>query len=58
MQSPLLGLADLVIIFLLAVILWLTYRPLDALASILWLAYLCWILMLLLINAVIWWLNA
>jgi tryptophan-rich sensory protein len=58
MQSPLLGLADLVIILLLAVILWLTYRPLDAWASALWLAYVGWILLLLLINAAIWWLNA
>jgi benzodiazapine receptor len=57
LHSPLLGLADLVLIFLLAVVLWLTYKPLDAVASILWLAYLCWILLLLFVNAAIWWLN-
>lgn len=57
MQSPLLGLADLVVIAVLATVLWLTYKPLDAIASYLWLAYLVWIILLLPLNAAIWWLN-
>lgn len=58
LQSPLLGLADLLIICILAAILWLTYKPLDTIAARLWLAYLIWVCLLLPINAAIWWLNA
>jgi len=57
LQSPLLGLADLLIICLLAAVLWLTYKPLDGVAALLWLAYLIWVCLLLPVNAAIWWLN-
>ena len=57
LHSPLLGLADLLLMLLLSAILWLTYEPIDAIASRLWLAYLAWILFLLPVNAAIWWLN-
>jgi len=56
-QSPLLGLADLLLIALLSGLLWLTYRSIDSVAGYLWLAYFAWILVLLPINASIWWLN-
>lgn len=58
LQSPALGFADLSAVAVLAAVLWLTVRPLDALAGRLWLAYLCWTLLLLSANATIWWLNA
>ena len=58
LQNPLLGLADLLVVFLLACVLWLTYSPIDAWAGRLWLAYLLWVLFLIPVNAAIWWLNA
>ncbi|MFN0103147.1 MAG: TspO/MBR family protein [Bryobacteraceae bacterium] len=57
LQSPLLGLADSIIVLVLAGVLWLTYNPLDTLAGRLWLAYLVWISLLLPANVAIWWLN-
>lgn len=57
LQSPALGLADLVLIALLAAILWLTYHPIDKLAGRLWLAYLCWVVFLLPLNAALFYLN-
>jgi tryptophan-rich sensory protein len=57
LQSPLLGLLDLVAAVIVAGVLWLIYQPLDWLASRLWLAYLLWICFLVPINAAIWWLN-
>ncbi len=58
LQNPLLGLADLLAVFVLACVLWLTYMPIDTLAGRLWLAYLLWVLFLIPINAAIWWRNA
>ncbi len=58
LQSPLLGLIDLLIIWLLAAVLWLTYKPLDAAAGWLWLAYMIWVCLLLSVNTAIWRLNA
>lgn len=58
LQSPLLGLADLSLITALAFPLWITYRQIDVLAGRLWLAYLCWLLFLLPLNAAIYFLNA
>ena len=58
LQSPLLGLVDLLIVWLLSAVLWLTYMPNDAVAARLWLAYLIWAGLLLPVNAAIWWLNA
>lgn len=58
LQSPLLGLIDLLLIASLSFPLWLTYRPLDPIAGRLWLAYVFWVLFLLPVNAAIWWLNA
>jgi len=57
LQSPLLGLADLLVICILAVALWFAYKPLDTVAAHLWLAYLLWCCFLLSVNAAIWWLN-
>ncbi len=57
LQSPLLGLADLLLVALLAAILWLTYHPIDKLAGRLWLAYLCWVAFLLPLNAALVYLN-
>ena len=44
-------------IAILAGILWLTYKPIDAWAARLWLAYLVWTLLLLPANFAIWWMN-
>ena len=57
MQSPLLSLADLILIALLAAVLWLTYNPIDKLAGRLWLGYLCWVAFLLPLNAALVYLN-
>ena len=58
LQSPLLGLVDLLILWLLAAVLWLTYKPLDAAAGWLWLTYMIWVCLLLSVNTAIWRLNA
>lgn len=58
MQSPLLGLLDLLGVSALSAMLWFTYKAADRVAGWLWTLYLCWLGYLTAANAAIWWLNA
>ncbi|MBM3788251.1 MAG: tryptophan-rich sensory protein, partial [Acidobacteria bacterium] len=57
MQSPALGLLDLLIVALIATMLWFTYRGMDQIAGWLWSAYLLWLYYLTSVNLAIWWSN-
>lgn len=57
MQSPFLGMAALVVLFLHGSILWLVYASIDTWAGRLWLVYLGWVLFQLPGQIAIWRLN-